>query len=201
MATGALLVNLLVEGYIDEVVMTRILQSVRLGVANVFGKQGRQYVVMNLRKHNEAAQVSPWLAVIDLDRDECAPALVKRLLPKRCEKMCVRVAVRCIEAWLMADAEALSQFLSVSPSCIPSDPEGLDDPKLSLVNLARRSRKRFIREDIVPRDGSGARVGPGYSSRIAEFAREHWRPEVAASRSGSLNRCMRALTSLGKAAW
>jgi len=64
---------------------------------------------------------------------------------------------------------------------------------------ARRSRSRVIVQDMVPRRGSGSRVGPGYKGRLIEFvtATHHrWRPDVAAQRSDSLRRCLNALETL-----
>ena len=109
--------------------------------------------------------------------------------------MCFRLAVRAIESWLLADAEQLAAFLRVSSAKIPVNPDGEHDPKMTLVNLARYSTKKNIREDMVPREGSGGKVGPGYVGRVIEFA-QLWRPEVAAERSDSLRRCLAALETL-----
>jgi hypothetical protein len=110
--------------------------------------------------------------------------------------MRLRVAVRAVESWLMADVESISDFLAVAPSRLPLDPDLDPYPKQTFVNVARKSRKRAIREDIVPRQGSGARVGPGYAGRLIEFATQHWRPDQAAQRSDSLRRCLDALLTL-----
>lgn len=69
-------------------------------------------------------------------------------------------------------------------------------PKQALVNLARTSRRRAIRDDMVPREGSGRAVGPGYTSRIIEFVSNHWRPEQAAHVSDSLRRAIARLEIL-----
>jgi hypothetical protein len=86
--------------------------------------------------------------------------------------MCFRVAVRETEAWLLADRERLARFLGISTSRIPLDPEAMDDPKSLMVDLARHSRRREIREDMIPRSGSGRNVGPAYVSRLIEFVAE-----------------------------
>ena len=70
------------------------------------------------------------------------------------------------------------------------------NPKETLINLAQASRSRSIREDIVPRRGSGAKVGPLYVARLTEFAERYWRPDIAAENSESLHRCIRALATL-----
>ena len=107
-----------------------------------------------------------------------------------------RVAVRAIEAWLLADAERLAEYLGISQALIPRFPDQDDHPKRTLVNLARRSRKRVIREEMIPRPGSGAQVGPGYLSCVQAFVSAGssiWRPQVAQERSDSLRRCLHAL--------
>jgi hypothetical protein len=63
-----------------------------------------------------------------------------------------------------------------------------------VVDLARRSRRRAIRDDFVPREGSGRRIGPLYTSRMIEFVEDMtagWRPDEAARLSPSLARCLR----------
>ncbi len=114
--------------------------------------------------------------------------------------MALRIAVRAIEAWLLADTEGIADFIGVSRRRVPHDPEALDDPKRSLVELARSSRRREIREDFVPRDGSGRRVGPAYTARMIEFASIRWRLNEAAQRSPSLRRSLEAVQRLVEAA-
>lgn len=107
--------------------------------------------------------------------------------------------MRQIEAWLFADRERLARFLSVASSRIPQDPESLDNPKQTMVNLARQSRRRQIIEDMVPRPNSGRNVGPAYTSRLIEFVQDAtngWNPGVASRLSDSLNRCLRCLHQL-----
>jgi hypothetical protein len=109
--------------------------------------------------------------------------------------MAFRIAVRSVEAWLMADAEALAAFLRITKGQVPADPENVPDPKAEMIRLGYNSRSRIVREDMVPRLGSGARQGPGYAARLAEFAERHWRPRVAATVSDSLDRCLRCLAA------
>jgi hypothetical protein len=62
--------------------------------------------------------------------------------------------------------------------------------------LARHSRSRAVRDEIVPREGSGRSIGPLYATRLIAFVEDEvagWRPAQAASRSDSLRRCIRGL--------
>ncbi len=197
-------VNILVEGDVDEVVVRRVLECVGLTCGRVFGKEGKPAVLSALSKYNQAARFTPWLVVVDLDQDaECAPPFVRTALPQPADRLLLRVAVRAVEAWLMADAERLADYLHIRPNRVPGDPDAEPDPKQTMVHLARQSRREAIRRDMVPREGSGARIGPAYESRLIEFATRFerpWRPEEAARRSDSLRRCVEALKRLRESA-
>jgi hypothetical protein len=193
-------VNVLVEGITDEAVIRCVLEYVGLTCGAVYGKRGKSDLLRRLPNYNQAARFATWLVIVDLNRDaECAPDFVRSVLPNPAGRMQFRVAVHAIEAWLLADAERLAAFLGIPVARIPPNPDAEPDPKTALINLALRSRRRAIREDIVPREGSGGRVGPGYTGRIIEFvtATKHpWRPGVAIRRSDSLRRCVEALQIL-----
>ena len=144
--------------------------------------------------------MSPWVVLVDLDHDaDCAPLLLTSWLPNPASRMCFRVVVHALEAWLLADREHLARFLGVAIARIPRSPETVDDPKRTMVELARHSHRREMREDMVPRAASGRIVGSAYTSRLIEFvgdAVDGWRPEVAATLSDSLDRCLRSLRRL-----
>lgn len=110
--------------------------------------------------------------------------------------MYFRVSVRAIEAWLFADQKGLATFLSVPISRIPEEPEAEIQPKRVMVAIAQYSRRREIRDDMVPRPSSGRLVGPGYTSRLIEFVMTGWQPDVAAQSSDSLERCIHCLRQL-----
>lgn len=186
-----------VEGIVDEAVVRKLVESAGGVLGAVYGKQGKSLLRQRITGYNNAAQHAPWLVLVDLDHDEnCAPPLRDAWLPQPAPHLCFRIAVREVEAWLLADVERLAQFLSVARSKLPVDPERLDDPKATMINLARASRSRDIREDMTPRPESGRKVGPAYSSRLIEFASREWRPDVAACRADSLMRAMRCLKRL-----
>jgi hypothetical protein len=186
-----------VEGLADEAILRRIVEAERATLSRVYGKAGKQDVLRKIRAYNSAARFSPWIVLLDLDNDaECAPPFRQAQLLVPSAQMILRIAVREVEAWLLADREHLAQFLSVPVSRMPQDPEGLTDPKQEMVNLARRSRKRAIREDMVPRPGSGRSVGPAYTSRVIEFAQTTWDPLVAEQQSASLLSCRRRVLEL-----
>jgi len=133
--------------------------------------------------------------VTDLDSAACPGALIKEWLsvPKH-ENFLFRVAVREIEAWLLADSLGLANFLGVNPASVPKSPEDLPDPKRELVQLAGGSRRKQIRLDIVPRKGSTAQIGPGYNACLGEFVQSAWDVELAARNAKSLERTLNRLS-------
>ena len=190
-------VNVLVEGMTDEPVAKRLLQYVGLEVGTVYGRKGKMHVLERLLVYNKAADYAPWFVIVDLDNDApCPLGAIGMWLPDAGKGMRCRIAVRAIEAWLMADRENMAQFLGVSPSRLQHNVESDPHPKETLINIARHSRYKSICEDLVPRQNSGARVGPLYAPRLTEFIEKRWRPAVAANESRSLLRCINALETL-----
>ena len=108
----------------------------------------------------------------------------------------MRVPIRAIESWLLADLEGVTREFWVPRHRVPDDPDSLDNPKQALVNLCRRSRRADIRTAMVPRTGSGRQVGPEYSDRVSIFALRAWDPLRAGERSPSLRRTIATLRKL-----
>jgi len=186
-----------VEGQVDEAVLKQLVTHVGAALGPIHGKNGKHALLQRLPGYNAAAQWSPWAVLVDLNQHAaCAPPVRQTWLPHPTPGMCFRIVVREIEAWLLADSARLARFLRIPATRIPPNPEALPNPKQTMVNLARGSRRRDIREDMVPRPRSGREVGPAYTSRLIEFAESHWRPGVAARRADSLRRSLRRLRQL-----
>jgi len=191
------LVECAVEGATDEAVVRRLVHEAGAEVDAIYGGNGKPHLLRRLRAYNNAARRFPWVAVVDLDNDEsCAPPAARKWLPHPSARMVFAIAVRQVEAWLLADAESLASFLRVARSSVPRRPEDEEDAKRALVNLARHSRSRNIRADMVPRPYSGRAVGPAYVSRLIEFVGRAWCPDSAADRAASLMRTRRKLAEL-----
>ena len=192
-----MLVNVLVEGITEEPVAKRLLKHVGLEVGTIYGRKGKAHLLKRVPIYNKAAHFTPWLVLIDLDMDALCPShVVARWLPEPANGMRFRIAVRSIEAWLLADRESIASFLAVGLSKIPHHPDLDLHPKQTLINIARTSRNKSIREDIVPRQESGAKVGPLYVARLADFTENHLEPSEGEKHSESLRRCIRALSTL-----
>ena len=193
------IISAAVEGHVDEAVVRRLIAHVGGQTGDVYGKNGKTALRQRINGYNNAARHAPWVVLVDLDNDaDCAPPICDEWIPAPAPNLCFRIAVREVEAWLMADAQTLARYLGVELGKIATEPEKLERPKDAMVDLARRSRRRDIREDMVPREKSGRRVGPAYASRLIEYVREHWRPKVAAERAESLQRAIHCLHKLVK---
>ena len=193
-------VHLAVEGPTDEAVGEKLLEVAGLSPYLVGSRNGKRVLDQRLSGYNQSAIRVPWLVIRDLDRDdndECIPDLCRRLLggvPS--PGMCFRLAVREVESWLMADRTNCSSFFGVLPKSIPTSVDVILDPKQSLVNLCRRSRKRDMKQGMVPRPDSKRIVGPEYTALVREFVRDSWDPEAARANSQSLDRALRCLYRL-----
>lgn len=183
---------LAVEDALAESLARRILGELRpeLQITVPMRLGGRAKVEARLAELNRTAQSVPVFAMIDLDRPEpCPPALVQQHFRHGvAPRMLFRVAVFEAESWVLADAEGIAQFLGVPEHRLPPHPDEEPDPKRLLVNLARRSSKKAIREDLVPAPGSTAQVGPAFNAQLTNFVTTKWSLQRARTRSRSLDR-------------
>lgn len=191
-------ITLAVEGIADRALAERLTRHVGLpGLAAVHILGGKHRLDQRLPSYNYAARHAPWLVLRDLDHDaDCAPELGRNLVPEPAPGLLLRIPVRSMEAWLLADREAVASFLGLSAAKVPRDPESLDRPKRTLVDLARSCRKRARRLDMVPPPGHSTEVGPAYTACLIELIRDFWNPEAAATHSESLARTLAALRSI-----
>lgn len=178
----------------DEALVRRIMDYVGISIRAVYGLKGKRFLLQSINGYNNAARYAPWIVLVDLDRDcDCAPPCAQKWLARPSTRMCFRIAVRAIEAWLLADRDRLAQLLGVNVAWLPANPDHLDDPKRELINLARRSPRRAVRDELIPRQGSGRSVGPLYTTRMIEFLQDEttgWRLNQALQVSESLKRCV-----------
>jgi hypothetical protein len=200
-----IVVTAAVEGIVDEVLLKRVCNHAGAGIGLVYGRTGKSYILSRLAGYNNSARFRHWVVLLGLDNDaSCAPEVLPKWLRIPSALMRLRVAVRELEAWIIADVERLVDFLGVAIRKVPSNPDSLPDPKLALVNLARDSKRRAVREDMVPRPGSGQSVGPANATRMVEFLQDShsgWRPGVASGNSDSLRKCITAVSELTNVAF
>lgn len=141
-----------------------------------------------VRYAQQAQHVQPVLCVADTDMS-CAVQLKNQWMPANStDDFLLRFAVSEAESWLLADREAIALFFGIAEANVPRNPDSLDDPKLEILRLAKRSSGMLRREMISPNDLQ--KPGTGYNVHLQKFAREKWRPIVARHHSESLNRAL-----------
>lgn len=186
-------ISLLVEGGLDEAVGRRILAHCGLEAGTVYGKRGFGYIKEKLPGFARAGVRT--LVLVDFmdTRLPCAGEVVSRWLGPATGGVVLRVVVRELESWLLADAAGVATFLGIPVGRVTAEPEALLDPKRTMIDLARRSRHRGVRDSMVPTPESGAIEGPAYTSCLQYFVAERWDPVRAAQRAPSLRRCLAAV--------
>ncbi|MBI3473740.1 MAG: hypothetical protein HY013_20485 [Candidatus Solibacter usitatus] len=142
----------------DAVVRTLLGQSSsKFAIGATYMRGGFGYLRRTVAGFNQAAHGTPFLVLTDLDRAACPPALIGDWLPQpKHHNLIFRVAVRAVEAWILAHREEFARLLGIRASLIPDEPDVLENPKATLVGLAAKSRLRSVRDAIVPARGSTA---------------------------------------------
>lgn len=147
----------------DEAVAARLLAGTGARAARVLPgrdrRQGKSWLDRNGPNLVAAGEHVPVLVLRDLDRDGCVVEVRNRIAARLSRFACVRIAVRAVEAWLLADRDELAAQIGVRTAAVPAAPDELADPKRALVDLARRSTRRATRDMLVPREGAGTSSG------------------------------------------
>lgn len=188
-------INLVFEDELSEYVLRKLLDCFgdKYQSGFSYNSRGFGYIRNNINGFNQACVAVPFLVLTDLDNNPCPVQLIRDWFNHPMHpNMIFRIAVREVEAWILADVEGYSTFTGVSRVNFPDNPENELDPKRTLINLTRRSRKRRIREDIVPINDN-AQIGPNYNGRLMEFVFRYWEINRAIPRSESLRRAYEKL--------
>jgi hypothetical protein len=188
--------NLAFEDALIESLAVKLLRSIprQYATQTIYNRGGNGYLKRTIHGFNNAAKGTPFLVATDLDRYECPAALIQDWLTRpRHHNLLIRVAVHEAEAWVLADRDSFADFLGISVTSVPEDVESLVNPKEVLIGLARRSRRKQLRDDICPRPKSTSKIGPNYNARLGSFVSERWNPNVARLNSRSLDRAINCL--------
>ncbi|MEG4391429.1 hypothetical protein [Microcoleus sp. BROC3] len=189
-------INLVFEDALSEAVLKQMLkQSQRpFSVGQCLNQRGYGKIKKIISGLNYAAKGMPYLVLTDLDNAECPLVIISEWLtqPKH-PNLLFRIAVKEVEAWLLAHREGFAQFLGISVDLIPGDADRIPDPKQLLINLAKKSKKRNLREAIVPDRNSTAKIGKDYNGQLIHFVNQSWQVASAQTNSPSLERAMNAL--------
>lgn len=166
-----------------------------LGGASI-NTQGVSKLVAALPRYiQQAAHVQAMLCIADTD-GRCAVQLVQQWLPHgRPRGLLLRLAVTEAESWVLADREAAAEFFKVALKHVPLQPEAAHDAKRTVLQLARRSKVRLLRDEMVsPTDAT--KPGTGYNTHLRNMVKSAWRATRAAENSDSLTRALSRLAAL-----
>ena len=198
-----MIVNLVAEGSVEKAVAERLLPFCGHELGTVYGERGCSYIRQKATAFRWLATETTGVLVLTDFRDtgaECVPAALQDYIFTKLQNppknfMC-RFSVNEIESWLLADREGLAKYLDINVSRIPLQPECEIYPKKTLVNLARKSKKKSIREGIAPPLGHHSSVGPEYMALMRGFITGHWSIDNAICHAPSLNRCVYRLREI-----
>ena len=191
-------VLLVVEDELSGIVLRKLVEELGKGlfVNNVILMGGFGKIKTGVQRFKNASKVTPHIVLTDLGMRDCAPTLLKDWSVDTAAKdMLFRVAVREVEAWLLADREGVAKYLNLPLAKIPQHPELENDPKQAFFSLVRKCKKRRLVEELVPATGSSASIGPLYNSRMGNFVRDNWNIQRAAVNSDSLSRAIKRISS------
>ncbi len=187
------------EDELSEQIGIRLATNAGLNVELCLRKQGYGYLRSRIPQFCQMANRQPVLLLTDLDNAPCASALIAKWLGRRSrpDNLVLRVAVREVESWLLADHDGMKSLLGSRVKGLPAAPDELGDPKRKLLELAEQA-PRSVREDLVAKTGAIARQGLAYNARLCRWVREVWNLERAAERSSSLSRARARIGELVK---
>jgi hypothetical protein len=136
-----------------------------------------------------------FLLLTDLDTCPCPPELLHNWFGNmtRPDSLLVRVAVREVETWVLADRMRIAEWLGVSRDIVPLSPEECLDPKAELLKLAEKAKSRDIREGLLPKKGAVSKVGIEYNTLLCEFVTTLWRIDEALPVAPSLAKALQRL--------
>jgi len=150
------------------------------------------------------------LSLVDLDVYDypCPPALLRNWIGITPENPLVlplqailRVAVRIVEAWIMADRKKFARYFDLTESLLPVVPDNKLHLRKILFDLLWKNGSPALRKKklIGMLPSQNAHIGPEYNSIMCDFVNRHWSPKRAAYNSPSLKRTMDRLHAIAQA--
>jgi len=188
--------SIVYEDIIHSSILDRIFnyQNGMHSIYRRFSRGGNAYIRKNFNSFNTASNYGSYMILTDLDNYECPLALIANW---NCDainsQLIFCIAIKEAEAWLLADRYNFAKYFSISIKKLPIAPELIPDPKLKIIELARMSRKRVIKQGIVPRDT--AKVGKDYNNILNDYIYNYWNIDNALNNSDSLRRVIRKLNN------
>ena len=189
-------IALATEDELSEAIGLRLIAESPFREANVLRlrRNGSGYLKSKVDSWRQLAGQQVVLLLTDLDQIDCPVALRNEWLGTRPvpDRLLLRIAVREIESWVLADHDAMRELVG-DRGKLPPAPDELGDPKAFLLNMVRKYAPRDVKQDLLAERGAMASQGLGYNRRLVAWVKSDWSPDRAAARSPSLLRARQAL--------
>ncbi|MCQ9341523.1 DUF4276 family protein [Corynebacterium phoceense] len=192
-----MLINYVVEGNSDKGAVLALLKATGHQPAHSFVKRGYAQLDKHTPGYARAAELDPstgWLVLRDSD-GACPVELRARLSTPTVPSFFYRVACTMTKAWLLGDADGISEYFSIPRRAIPREPEALVHAKRTLLSLVHEYAPRELKEEFVSTLGTQVRMGPLFADHLTEFGRDHWDIDAARQHCPSLQRAWLRLTA------
>lgn len=194
-------VALATEDALSEAIGLRLLSELTTPIqpTHILRKGGFGYLRSKMDSWRQMSDHLIMFVLTDLDRANCVVEFRQQWLglQKAPANLLLRMAVKEIESWVLADHVALRSLIGPK-GVLPPSPDGLPDPKRFLLQLAKQAPKG-IREDLIRMDGQVAKQGLGYNNRLTMWVHSDWSPARASERSPSLARARKRLQEAAQA--
>ncbi|WWT74827.1 hypothetical protein V8H18_00005 [Lautropia mirabilis] len=189
-------IALATEDELSEAIGLRLIAESPFHEADVLPlrRNGSGYLKSKVESWRQLAGQQVVLLLTDLDQIDCPVALRNEWLGTRPvpDRLLLRIAVREIESWVLADHDAMRKLIG-DRGKLPPAPDELGDPKAFLLNMVRKYAPRDVKQDLLAERGAMASQGLGYNRRLVAWVKSDWSPDRAAARSPSLLRARQAL--------
>jgi len=188
--------SLATEDELSEAVALRLLAENDIVPFQKLRKGGNGYLRSRRENWRNLARLHPVLLLADLDRVKCAGFMKTDWFGEEGlePNLCFCIAVHEVEAWLLADHEAMADQFGTKMKKLNA-PENHADPKQYLLQQATKFSRR-LRDDFVREENGVLKQGLGYNLRLCRFVKDHWAPERAAQYAPSLARARDRIASL-----
>lgn len=189
-------IALATEDELSEAIGLRLIAESPFHEADVLPlrRNGSGYLKSKVESWRQLAGQQVVLLLTDLDQIDCPVALRNEWLGTRPvpDRLLLRIAVREIESWVLADHDAMRKLIG-DRGKLPPAPDELGDPKAFLLNMVRKYAPCDVKQDLLAERGAMASQGLGYNRRLVAWVKSDWSPDRAAARSPSLLRARQAL--------
>src|SRR5579859_6905926 len=123
--SGNPLIVLATEDVLSEHAGLRLAVEAGLQVSQLIRRNGKGYLQSRIRNFCQMATFQTVLVIADLDRARCPSELLADWFGTRevPSGLIVRIAVREVEAWILADHQAMRELVGSRAGRLPDDPE------------------------------------------------------------------------------